>query len=81
MQVSGGDYGWLINNNDEEKELISSIKEGQSVRKEPKYKQSAMSPGSNDIGNTYVEVNMSKQHVWFYKNGSLIVEEMWLQEM
>ncbi|MDG5853365.1 L,D-transpeptidase family protein [Clostridium beijerinckii] len=74
VQVSGGDYGWLINNNDEEKELISSIKEGQSVRKEPKYTQSAMSPGSNDIGNTYVEVNMSKQHVWFYKNGSLIVE-------
>ncbi|MGV2686707.1 L,D-transpeptidase family protein, partial [Clostridium perfringens] len=28
----------------------------------------------NDIGNTYVEVNITRQHVWFYKDGTLITQ-------
>lgn len=74
VQVSGGDYGWLINKDEEAKDLISEIKEGQSVTKEPKYVQSAMFHGENDIGNTYVEINMTKQHLWFYKNGYLVTD-------
>jgi vancomycin resistance protein YoaR len=74
IQVSGGDYGWLVNSDEEVKGLISDIKEGQSVTKEPKYIQAAMSHNGNDIGNTYVEINMTQQHLWFYKNGSLITE-------
>ena len=26
------------------------------------------------IGNTYIEINLSNQHLWFYKNGDLISE-------
>jgi len=74
VEVSGGDYGWLINSNEEIKELISIIKEGQTITKEPIYKQTAQSHDENDMGNTYVEINMTKQHLWFYKNGSIVVE-------
>jgi len=74
VKVSGGDYGWLINKDEEVKDLITIIKEGQVITKEPIYMQSALYHGNNDIGNTYVEINMTKQHLWFYKNGSLIVE-------
>lgn len=74
IQVSGGDYGWLINSDEETKNLIASIKEGQTITKEPIYKQTAVAHGNNDIGNTYVEVDIAKQHLWFYKNGSLVVE-------
>ena len=28
----------------------------------------------NDIGLTYVEINLTKQHLWFYKDGTLIVQ-------
>ena len=69
VEVSGGDYGWLINSNEEMKELITIIKEGQIITKEPIYKQTALSHDENDMGNTYVEINMTKQHLWFYKNG------------
>ena len=73
-KVSGGDYGWLINKNEEVKQLIDIIKEGETIAKEPVYIQKALSRENSDIGNTYVEVNMSAQHLWFYKNGSLVTE-------
>ena len=69
IKVSGGDYGWSINKNEEVQELIEIIKEGQTITKEPIYMQTAISHDNNDIGNTYVEINMTKQHLWFYKNG------------
>ena len=74
IKVSGGDYGWLINRDEEVQDLIEVIKEGQTITKEPIYKQVALSDHDNDIGNTYVEINMTKQHLWFYKNGVLVVE-------
>jgi len=74
ISVSGGDYGWSINTNKETQDLIAAIKDGKTIDKEPQYSQSALSRASNDIGNTYVEIDMSKQHLWFYKNGSLIVQ-------
>lgn len=74
INIGGGDYGWAINKTKETQNLISAIKEGRTMTKEPAYSQTAYSRGSNDIGNTYVEIDLSKQHLWFYKNGSLIVE-------
>ncbi|MDS0524513.1 L,D-transpeptidase/peptidoglycan binding protein [Clostridium sp. SHJSY1] len=74
VKIDGGDYGWQINKSVETKDLISQIKSGQSIEKEPKYKQKAFTNGLNDIGNTYVEINLSRQHLWFYRNGSLVVE-------
>jgi len=74
VKVSGGNYGWLVNVKGEIKDLIADIKEGQTINKEPKYSQTAVSHKANDIGDTYVEINLAKQHLWFYKNGSLVVE-------
>ena len=74
VKVVGGDYGWQINVQDEIGEVIKLIKEGKPVEREPLYTQSALKHGTNDIGSTYVEVNLSKQHIWFYKSGELIVE-------
>ena len=74
VKVSGGNYGWIVDNYKEVKDLIETIKNVQSTTKEPVYSQKAVSRDANDIGNTYVEVNMTKQHLWFYKNGALVVE-------
>ncbi len=72
--VKGGYYGWKINRRDEIKELINNIEKGQNIFKEPLYSQKAVSRSENDIGDTYVEVNITRQHVWFYKNGNLLIE-------
>jgi len=74
VKVSGGNYGWIVDNSKEVKALIETIKNGQSITKEPVYSQKAASRDANDIGNTYVEINMTKQHLWFYKNDSLVVD-------
>ncbi|MBU3181239.1 L,D-transpeptidase family protein [Clostridium psychrophilum] len=74
VKVSGGDYGWLVDRSGETKDLIAAIKGGQTITKQPNYTQTAASHDVNDIGNTYVEINMTKQHLWFYKNGSLVVQ-------
>lgn len=74
VKVTGGNYGWIINTEEEINELIKLIEQGQSIEKEPIYKQKALNREKNDIGKTYVEINFTKQHLWFYKDGKLITE-------
>lgn len=74
INISGGDYGWVLDSNAETSGLIEAIKNGQEINKEPSYSQKGRVYGANDIGDTYVEIDMTKQHMWFYKNGSLITE-------
>ena len=74
INIGGGDYGWSINRDKETQALITAIKEGKTIAKEPAYIQTALDHGNNDIGNTYVEIDLTKQHLWFYKNGSLIAQ-------
>jgi hypothetical protein len=74
INIGGGTYGWAINKVQEIQYLISSIKEGKSIEKEPSYYQTAFAHGKDDIGNTYVEIDLKGQHLWFYKNGELITQ-------
>ncbi|MCB2311431.1 L,D-transpeptidase/peptidoglycan binding protein [Clostridium tagluense] len=74
MNINTGDYGWSINKDKETEALISTIKEGKTITKEPAYTQTALYHGNDDMGNTYVEIDLTTQHLWFYKNGSLIVQ-------
>lgn len=74
VTVKGGDYGWLISRSVETEALIEVIKEGKSVTREPIYLQSAYNRNKNDIGNTYVEINLTAQHMWYFKDGVCLVD-------
>lgn len=74
VEVKGGLYGWKINLGAEIIALIEIIKKGVVVEREPIYAQKAFSREKNDIGRTYIEINITKQHLWFYKDGKLICE-------
>lgn len=74
ITVKGGDYGWWLNRPEETKELTELIQNGEKLTKEPVYYQTAQQYGKDDIGDTYVEVNITAQHLFFYKDGKLIVE-------
>lgn len=74
LEVKDGFYGWKINCSAETKALLENIKNGETLEKEPIYTQKAMTRGESDIGNTYVEINITKQHLWFYKNGKLVTQ-------
>ncbi|MFL0245468.1 L,D-transpeptidase family protein [Candidatus Clostridium stratigraminis] len=74
IKISGGDYGYAINTVAETQDFIAAIKEGKILTKEPKYSQTTFSAITSDIGNTYVEIDMTNQHLWFYKKGSLMAQ-------
>ena len=74
IEVKGGDYGWWLNRGKEVQELTDLILEGANTVKEPSYLQTAAQYGEDDVGDTYVEVNITAQHLYFYKDGELVVE-------
>lgn len=69
-----GPYGWQINQAAETAALISVIQSGESQTREPAYVKTAASRSGNDYGNTYVEVDLKTQHMYFYENGALILD-------
>lgn len=71
IPVSGGLYGWKIGQNAESKALLENIRRGEVIKKEPAYAQKALFRGENEIGNTYLEISITRQHVWFYMDGKL----------
>lgn len=74
VTISSGFYGWRINQHAETEELYKIIRSGESQTREPVYLQRAASHGTNDYGNTYVEINLTAQHLFFYKDGELLIE-------
>ena len=74
VEVKGGLYGWKINQEEETKALIKNIKLGNVFEKEPIYIQKALSRNKDEICNTYIEINITRQHLWFYKDGKLIAQ-------
>ncbi len=74
VEISKGFYGWQIDQKKEAEELYEILLSGESQVREPVYKQTAASHGENDYGDTYVEINLTAQHLHFYKDGQLVVE-------
>lgn len=74
IEVKGGFYGWKIDLAAETKALLENIKLGEVLEKEPIYAQKALFRGEDEIGSTYVEINITRQHLWFYKDGKLVTQ-------
>lgn len=76
VSVSGGSYGYSIDKEKEIEDILKIVKDGDEKEVEPTFKQKSFTKiyGSDDIGKTYVEVNLTTQHLWFYKDGVLIVD-------
>ena len=73
-EVSGGTYGWIINEEAEFPALVSSIRNGEVVTKAPACDQTAASHAPQDWGGTFVEVDLTAQHMWYLENGTVVFE-------
>lgn len=71
VSVSGA-YGWRLNQEAETDALIAMIQTGQTQSREPQYAKSAVSRTGADWGNTYVELDLTGQHVYMYKDGTQV---------
>ena len=74
VQIRPGTLGWSIAANNETEKIYNEILDGEDVTRDIEYDSKAPSWDDNDIGNTYVEISIDNQHMWYYKNGSLLVE-------
>ena len=74
IKIGGGDYGWVIDKKGEAARIIEDIEKGESVTREPEYEQRAFVEGADDIGNTYIEIDYTNQHLWYYKDGSILMD-------
>lgn len=74
ITIEGGDYGWWMNYSQEQEQLKEMIKNGESGERIPVYYQTAAVYGSQDYGNTYIEINLTAQHLFLYVNGEKKME-------
>lgn len=70
--VHGGYYGWVIDAETETEELYELLSKKKSFTKEPSCTRRGYALcEQNDIGSTYVEIDLTNQHVYYYQNGRL----------
>lgn len=76
ITVSGGSYGYLIDQNKESKALARDLERGKDVSRKPYYSQIPYYTGGglNDIGSSYVEIDIANQHLWLYQKGHVVIE-------
>ena len=83
-RYSTGQYGWWIDKEKSVDKLMQYIEAAESRTVEPIYVtldtgytyegfRSGRSAES-DIGDTYIEIDLSAQHLWYYKDGQLAFE-------
>ncbi len=74
VYVYGSAYGWQIDQKAEAAQLTQDIQSGAQTTRDPVYAMTANSRGYNDLGNTYIEVDLSNQHMYYYQDGGIIFD-------
>lgn len=74
VTVSGGTYGWSLNEKKEAELLKEYIKKGETIERQPEYYQTAASRSAQDFGNTYVDIDLSLQHMWYVSDGNVVLD-------
>ncbi len=72
--IGGGDYGWIVAKQREAAQLLEDIKKGESVTRKPCWEQEAFVGGRDDLGKTYIELDYTNQHLYYYRKGKLKIE-------
>ena len=74
LTLNSRNYGWKTDTENEARELVELIYQGSSTKKEPAYSITARQKGANDIGSSYVEADLTNQHLYLYQDGEIVLE-------
>ena len=69
-----GAYGWRVDQEVEVAKLKEELATNAKVKREPEYSKRALSMDNNGFGDTYIEVNLSSQHLYVYRKKRLVLE-------
>ena len=74
IEVPAGSFGWRIAYDGEIDAIIANLEGGEDVTRDFTYLYYGTSHGEHDYGNSYVEVNLTEQHVYVYKDGEMVFD-------
>lgn len=74
IELGNGGFGWRTDREAEIFALLELIKTGAVVDREPIYNHTAPRLGMDDIGNSYVEADLTNQHLYLYHKGNMVFE-------
>ena len=78
ITVQPGNYGWSMAVYTETDKVLDDAKNQRVVTREPDYNMTPYNginaDATDDIGNTYVEMDLSSQYMWYYLDGELFLE-------
>lgn len=74
VTVSGGNYGYKLQQDKEIEGLLADINANKKETRTPITTGVQASYENGGVGNTFVEIDMTKQHMWFIKNGKIVLE-------
>lgn len=74
VKVPSGIYGWQMDIGGTVENLQAKIDANEEGEVEVAYLRTARERGINDIGNTYIEVDLSRQKMWLYVDGEQLIE-------
>ncbi|MDO5717499.1 MAG: L,D-transpeptidase family protein [Tissierellia bacterium] len=74
ITVKGGIYGWQMDVEESTAELMKVLSDYLSKEMVPVFLNEGLQRGKDDLGNTYIEIDLSRQHLWYYKDGQLMTE-------
>ncbi len=82
IKASKNDYGYTILEEEEAEQIREDIMSGEQVTREPVYLETnswgnpyyLARNGVDDLAGTYIEVDLTAQHVWFYKDGEVVTQ-------
>lgn len=72
--IEGGIYGNKIDRKAEKEYLKQAFREKREEIHIPTYLQKGWVQGKNDIGDTYIEIDMTDQKMYYYREGKLELE-------
>ncbi|WP_314057431.1 L,D-transpeptidase/peptidoglycan binding protein [Shuttleworthella satelles] len=74
VNISSGDYGRKVDQEAEFNALKGNLTDGRDLTRDLNFSQKAAGGAGDDIGSSYVEVNLTAQHLFVYKDGKKVVD-------
>ena len=73
VAIEKGDYGWKINRAEEIREISQLLRNNGTTYHELHFEKTAALTGNpyRDYGDSYIEIDLSKQVLWMYEEGDL----------
>jgi len=73
-QVVDGTFGWQLDQETECWAIMNAFEQSLGEEREPHWFSRGVTFGENDWGDTYLEVDITRQYMWYFVDGECVME-------